>query len=126
MVENIDAVLLSVISMAEGDPAIETDITIVVAGYLISGVVVSFDVYRKHHAVPDRVFEALSTLRAQAQAGNDADMAERLEDRDFLHMRDAKYFMPGGNPIPGNANIFCRIALGSIAAYTFGKLSVAN
>lgn len=42
----------------------------------------------------------------------------------FIHLRDAKYYLPGVNPIPGNTSVYVRISLESVHGFSFGKLNI--
>lgn len=110
-----DALLIQLTDLAESDKAIETDVTLLVDGLLISGFVISADKYMKHHVIAEAYWKNLNNRGLVANDPTD-------RPANFIHMRDAKYYLPGANPIPGNTGVFVRISLSSIHAFSFGKL----
>lgn len=116
-----DILLLTAIEIAEAEEPVETDITLVVGGFLISGFVISAKKYFTHHPLSDefnKVFERVKT----EQAATEGVRQEECEQRSFIHLRDAKYFTPGQNPIPGNIGVHCRVKIESVLGFSFGLL----
>jgi hypothetical protein len=116
-----DTLLLVVINLAEADVPVETDVTLVAGGFLISGSVVSAKKYFTHNAIVTMagMIEQIKTEAAR-QENNQAEPIKR----NFIHLKDARYYTPGQNPIPSNTGVFCRISLDAISGFSFGRLSV--
>lgn len=122
-----DPLLEYIISMAEEDPPIETEITLVVGGALITGHVVSEEAYMAHHPLTSLYFQLLSD--DDEESGNDESEAEEeaAEEEDeeqddcddeaaFVHLRDARCYSPG-QPAGGTARVY-RIAIGNVSGFT--------
>ena len=116
-----DSLLLAVINLAEAEVPVETDVTLVVGGFLISGTAVSAKRYFMHNAV-----SAMAGMMEQVKneaSRREANRAETIK-KTYIHLKDARYYTPGQNPIPSNMGVFCRISLDAIAGFSFGRLSV--
>ena len=113
-----DPLLVSLVLMAEAkaETPIEHDVTLVVGGFLISGFVVSFEKWMQHHHTVKTIFGVLEKSRAGGQDTDD-------NVRGYIHLRDAKYFVPGQRAVPANVDIYCRIPLNAVQGFSFGKLS---
>ena len=116
-----DTLLLVVSNLAEADVPVETDITLVVGGFLISGSVVSAKKYFTHNAVVTMA-GMIEQIKSEA-ARQENNKTEPLKTN-FIHLKDARYYTPGQNPIPSNTGVFCRISLDAISGFSFGRLSV--
>lgn len=114
-----DPILIATIALAEADPATEADVTLVAGGFLISGFVISFQKYMKHHVIVEGTARALARVSEEDPANKDEPEAS---GRNFIHLRDAKYYMPGAPAVPGNTGVFCRIRLDAVTGFSFGKL----
>jgi|GEM_PF-2849480 len=116
-----DAILTTLIALAETEkPAeegipLELDITLLVGGFLVSGFIISYKKYMDHHPVT----HGIESAKEQFNAGSTETPEETYN---YIHLRDAKFFHPGGQAIPNNQSIFVRIALDSIHGFSFGKL----
>ena len=113
-----DVMLISLAVMAEHDPPIEQDVTLLVGGFLVSGFVVSYEKFAQHHQTSAGIDSAKRIILAENAAPED-------KTYNFLHLRDAKYYLPGVQPIPGNTGVFVRIPIESVNGFSFGKLEVA-
>lgn len=116
-----DVLLLSAIAMAEAEEPVEIDITLVVGGFLISGFVISAKTYFAHHPLSAEFHKAVEQIEAERITTEEEQ--KEPETRNFIHLRDAKYYTPGQNPIPGNTGVYCRVQLESVLAFSFGKLT---
>jgi hypothetical protein len=116
-----DTLLLVVINLAEADEPVETDVTLIAGGFLISGSVVSARKYFTHNAVATMtgMIEQIKTEAAR-QENSPVEPAKG----NFIHLKDARYYTPGQNPIPSNTGVFCRVSLDAISGFSFGRLSV--
>ncbi len=110
-----DLILLSLIISAEADPPMEQDVTLLVGGFLVSGFVISYDKYVQHH-------ETIATIESAIQKVKAENPEPTEKTTNFIHLRDAKYYTPGGAPIPGNTGVFVRLSLESIRGFTLGSL----
>lgn len=110
-----DWILLALRAFAEGEAPIEHDITLLVGGFLVSGFIISYQKYMQHHPT-------MATLESFRQEEDARDQEQKKEVSNFIHLRDAKYYVPGGAPIPGNTGVFMRISLESVQGFTLGSL----
>lgn len=72
-------------------------ITLIVGGLLISGHVISVDRYLKEF------FEGIGGTAKEDQADQQAKRpaaGRKNKPRNFIHLRDAKFYIPGQKPIP--------------------------
>ena len=122
-------IILTVISkIANNESQPSLDITLCVGGFLISGTIVSYETYMEHNGFTQFLEEVIQSAPkdsdAQSSETNNADAEDDLPD--FVHLSNAKYFTPGGNPIPGNEGLFVRVNLESVHSFSFGKLEIAS
>ncbi|EKO3480754.1 hypothetical protein M0358_000821 [Vibrio fluvialis] len=117
-----DGILELIVKFAETEDPLEVGVTLVVDGFLVSGVVISKDNYMKHNKltslIEDGIKKALSSMEDEAPDPEDDG------ERNFIHLRDAKYFTPGQQPIPNNESIYCRIRLEKVSGFNIGVLSL--
>ena len=114
-----DIMLISLITLAGAEKPIEQDVTLIVGGFLVSGFVMSDENYVKRHQITESIEIAFEQLRKIPVPKGE----EPTDDSpNFIHLRDAKYYTPGGNPIPGNMGVFVRIPLESVHGFSFGVL----
>lgn len=110
-----DFVLVSLITLAEAESPLEHGVTLIVGGFLVSGFVVSYEKYMQHNPTTQSIETALQTVIP--------DSADTTKNEcNFIHLRDAKYFTPGANPIPENMGLFIRLSLDSIQGFSIGIL----
>ncbi|WP_018413414.1 hypothetical protein [Methyloversatilis thermotolerans] len=111
-----DPILELIVRFAESEKTrLETAITLVVDGFLISGFVISREHYMQHHVLTESIEQGIKDLLS---AGLPADDGTRT----YLHLRDAMYFTPGQEPVPGNGSVVCRISLERVSGFHFGLL----
>jgi hypothetical protein len=118
-----DYLLLLPILLSEKEPPTETDITLIVGGFLISGFVISAKKYWTHHPISEGFDKAIAEMKAKAlpQEKEEADTSIR----NFIHLRDAQYYIPGQVPIPAEKGTYVRISLDSVLGFSFGRLTIA-
>ncbi|EGQ9308595.1 hypothetical protein F7U82_24545 [Vibrio parahaemolyticus] len=115
-----DPILVLIVKLSEAEEPIATPITLAVDGFLVSGIVVSADEYLSHTPL-------LSDIKRGFDEANDK--AGGLEDdgeRRFIHLKQAQYFTPDKNPIPSSKEMYTRINLEKVAAFSMGTLMVAD
>lgn len=119
----VDPILISLCAMAEAEKPMEIDITLIVGGFLISGNVTNSKTYFKHHPIPEGILRGMEAIKKE-----DPGLVEKFKnaEKEFIYLRDAKYFLPGTDPIPMNMSVFVRISLDSIHGFSFGKISVSH
>ncbi|MGN7918260.1 hypothetical protein [Lysobacter sp. 22409] len=115
-----DIVLEVVADTATQDGAPEVQVTLLVAGVLISGTVVSFKRYAQHHPITARIHEAVEGLAARA---SNEEGTVRPGPPLYLHLKDAIYYTPGApQAFPSDRGVFCRVALKDVSAFNFGNV----
>lgn len=115
-----DVILEFIVKFAENEDPLETGITLIVDGFLVSGFIVSKDKYMEHNILTSSIEKGIKKAISDAQSQT----AEPEDDgeRNFIHLRDAKYFTPGQLPIPNNQTVYCRIRLEKVSGFSIGVL----
>ena len=116
-----DQYLELIVKFSESPTPIQTDITLVVAGFLVSGFVISKDEFMQIHPLTKTMQDEIDKLRA----ANPEDVLPDDGERNYIHLREAKYLTPGGSSIPTNQGVACRFKLEDVAGYHLGVLTTA-
>lgn len=130
-----DGLLQLLISYSE--LGIETPITLLAGGMTVSGVIISAASYmentgaqlsaalRSHDAqLAETVAQSFAQLKQDVEAqSRKADEAGALSAR-FIHLKNAKYFIPGQDGLPNNTDgIFWRGRLNAITGFSLGSFT---
>lgn len=130
-----DGLLQLLISYSE--LGIETPVTLLTGGMTVSGVIVSAAIYmentgeqlsaalRNHHAdLAETISQSFAQLKQDVEAQSKAaDEAGALSAR-FIHLKNAKYFVPGQDGLPNNVDgIFWRGRLSAISGFSLGAFT---
>ena len=130
-----DGLLQLLVSYSE--LGIETPITLLAGGMTVSGVIVSAASYmentgaqlsaalRNHDAsLAETVSQSFAQLKQDVEEqSRAADEAGSLTAR-FIHLKNAKYFIPGQDGLPNNADgIFWRGRLSAINGFSLGSFT---
>lgn len=114
-----DPLLEHIIALAEEETPVETEVTLMVGGMLITGRVIGYERYMSLHALT-RDYLQLET-EGDEETGED----EGAEDEDddafedeavFVHLRDARTHAPGQSP--GGLVGLYRISLGDVSGFS--------
>lgn len=116
---SIDPLLTAYVLMSEGNEPIEQEITLVLPGFLVSGYVISREKYMQHHRTTQIFEEGLREADSSTPKTDD-------HIRHYINLRDARFFVPGQPPIPGNQAVVCRFKLDSVCGFLLGALSGAT
>jgi hypothetical protein len=123
--------LIGMVEDAEKADAGETSkqaiaITLNVGGLLVSGELISSKAYINEFmggALRDKI---KSVLREHDEFRREVENAPKGED-DSIHLRDARFLVPGQPPIPGVGNgVLWRGRLDSVEGFFLGMLGVAK
>lgn len=114
-----DGLLVTLVGIAEGDEPFEIDVTLLVGGFLVSGFIVSAEKFMENHPASKAFWKQVTELRAKAIPSDQAEDATR----NFIHLREARFYTPGEAPIPGNEGVYWRAPLESVQGFNFGLLS---
>jgi len=88
---------------------------------LVSGFVISYKKYTEHH----QTIKAIDSVIEKFNAETPPETSETAEKTyNFIHLRDAKYCLPGVNPIPRKTSVYVRISLESVHGFFSGKLNI--
>jgi hypothetical protein len=119
-----DPLLAVTIELAKAEKPLESNVALIVGGFLVSGFVISEDKYMEHDPLGSAVLVAAKKL-GDTKKTSEAVKPEEPQDimPDFIHLRDARFYTPNGKPIPGNMGVYCRISLESVDGFTFGLLT---
>lgn len=121
-----DGILELIVKFAEHDESpMESAVTLLVGGLLVSGHIISKDKFLKINPLTAWIKE-IGDKHQQAEEEPE-DLAETKDDgkRRYIHLRDARYFSPGQSPIPTSGSVSCRIKLSDVAGFHFGYLATA-
>lgn len=124
-----DVILSSFVFAANSKEAqLEMGVTLNVGGTIVSGILIGYNKY----------LESIKLQFDQKPGGEfvasfmdkflSAVEEEKIEEEDvvlpiYIHLKDARFFTPGNNPIPNNGGILWRGKLSSIDGFNFGALS---
>ncbi|MFA6560536.1 MAG: hypothetical protein WCV00_01345 [Verrucomicrobiia bacterium] len=115
-------VKLSMSMKDKSDGRAEIGITLHVGGLLVSGIITTPRDFLMNHPLTDQVLEVHDELmKAEATDSKDEDSALP----EFVHLRNARFFVPGQLPIP-QEGVYWRGRLSEIAGYSFGVFQVAG
>lgn len=130
-----DWFLQSLVKMANtpGD-GFSIGITLLTHGFLVSGQLISGQKYFKGFAddlassVNENNNEIANVIKDMVIKVGDSVYGKENADKNkalptFIHMENAKFFHPNGNPIPGNKGVFWRGCLSEISGFSLGVLS---
>lgn len=116
-----DGILEACVRFAEiQDEPLETSITLLVGGFLVSGQIISKKKFIQLNPLTAWVQDVLETQPQEEQQAPEDDWKRR-----FIHLRNAKYFSPGQPPVPDNEGITCRIKISDVSGFNFGQLATA-
>jgi hypothetical protein len=115
-----DPILELIVKFSETSPALETALTLVAGGTLISGRVISKTKYMEANPLTSQIQAAIDNVAKDLPDTESKDDGERR----FIHLENAKYFVPGQPPIPTSGYVLCRLRLESIDGFHLGQLSV--
>lgn len=118
-----DPLLEHIITLAEDETPVETEVTLIVGGMLITGHVIGYETYMAHHALTRAYLELdveaedeLGVDEVDEAVDNDEDDDSFDDEGAFVHLRDARVHAPGQTP--GGALSFYRVALGDVAGFS--------
>ena len=137
--EEADSFLQRLVNMVNKG-GMEVSITLQVSGLLVSGMLVSqskyFEGFSLDFATGLNVKESEKTLLKAFSRSDDtsvkhdplAGYAGRepnpiIPMPSYIHLKNAKFFNPSGNPIPGNRGVWWRGRLSKVAGFILGTLS---
>jgi hypothetical protein len=124
-------ILVSMVEWAEKADAADSGktsigITLNVGGLLISGELISTSRYMSEFlggAIRDKIKSVLDEREDLKRLVEDA--PEKKDD--FIHLREARFFVPSQRPIPGaSEGVLWRGALDSVDGFFIGRLDVAE
>lgn len=112
-------------------------LTLAIEGSIVSGIMVSHREYfeefaRKYvegltAANPDEDWRDVGEIYASFGKDDSDDADDKIQPLpQYIHLRDARIFAPGGNPIPGNEGVLWRSRIAAVSGFTMGSLSVAD
>ncbi len=117
-----DPLLEHIIALAEDETPVETEITLMVGGMLVTGHVIGYERYMSLHALTRDYLQ----LDAEGEDENEEEEVESADDEDaddafedeavFVHLRNARPHAPGQTP-GGLAGLY-RIALGDVSGFS--------
>lgn len=117
---------------------IETPITLLAGGMAVSGVIISAASYmEKTGAQLSAAVKSHDAKLAQTIADSFAALKQDVEEQSlaadqtgtlsarFIHLQHAKYYVPGQDPLPSNADgVLWRGRLSEVSGFTLGEFSV--
>ncbi len=133
-----DWFLQTLVNMANSSHSIGfCGIPLLTHGFLVSGQLISGKDYFHGFAevfsggLSDADIETKENVKDSfIKMGNN--VYEKLKDEDnptppaYIHLSEAKFFHPNGNPIPSNEGVFWRGRISEISGFSLGSLSIPN
>jgi hypothetical protein len=108
----------------------EFSITLNVAGMLITGDLISYDTYLKDF-LDGAIAKAFQTVEKQyksfKQEMEEIDKEAEEKPHNFIHLKNAKFIIPGQPPVPGEQEgTLWRGRLSSVDGFVIGKLAITR
>lgn len=103
----------------------EIGVTFSVGGFLVSGYLVPSDQYGKGVSADLGWGEALDQLFPE-WTDEDKEESNVFALREFVHLKNAKFFSTTGRPIPNNRGVWWRARINQISGVNVGVLSVST
>lgn len=129
--DTVDNFLQTLVLLA--DAGIEIGVTLTVSGFLVSGIIVGGKRYFEEHLVSNLVNnmpeDTRETMRAYFKRFGKVydplqeDSNEEESVTTFIHLREARFFHPAGNPTPNNRTVWWRGRLSEIGGFCIGTIS---
>lgn len=118
-----DSLIVTIAAAANAGPDdLNVDVTLAVAGFLVSGRVISMTQYCDEHPVSKSFADNLAALNKSTPESGDADRFHNSPN--LIHLSDAQFFSGNGNAIPGgDSGASVRIQIAHIQAFFFGRLA---
>jgi hypothetical protein len=104
---------------------LESPITLIVGGLLVSGYIISKEKFIEINPLTARIKEIADKQERENAEPEEAEEPEDDGKRRYIHLRDARYFSPGQPPIPTTGSVSCRIKLSDVAGFNFGYLGTS-
>ena len=119
-----DIMLIVLRTMAQAEPPIEHDVTLLLNGFLVSGSIISYEKYIRHHPVSAEIESMIQQLTVPLEVPDEHIL-------EFLHLRDATFFSgrSGHDDIAGTMGTrqrFVRISLDAVQGFSLGKEEVVE
>lgn len=109
-------------SFEEGEPktGVEIQITLATGGFLVSGIIISKSAFMKTNPITEP-FDRIEKEEISKLPPSEVKQDDGI--RRFIHLKDAKYFIPGQKPIPTTGpGIFWRGRISAVNGFNFGVL----
>jgi hypothetical protein len=97
-------------------------ITLHVAGMLVSGYVINQRQFLLTHPLTDKLLEVGEKL----EESDEESVAVDDESPHFIHLSDARFFLPGHPPIPNDGGVYWRGRISEVSGFSFGILDVTE
>jgi hypothetical protein len=118
-------VLITIVNDPE-NLALELGITLLAGGFLVSGFLVNgaryFEGFAADFALP---FPQGSSEHIRSSFSTYGDIYKGTAEPAppmYVHLKEARFFSPGGNPIPTNRGVWWRGRVSEVAGFMIGRL----
>lgn len=129
-----DWLLQSLVALVDSAPGSGFPVTLLVGGFLVSGLLTSASDYfdglsgeaqadgaSAVGASMSRYFQDLKTLVEEERAKHGHDVP--VHERSFFYLKDARFFNTSGKPIPSNRGVWWRGRIGQVSGFNIGLLT---
>jgi hypothetical protein len=132
--QHADPILDDLVRLVEKSTA-EIPITLMVGGILVSGMLVSHKSYLNYFSTefPKSCQDAeiVGFIQSQCKKAEEAPSSPKSEEgppepRQYIHLKDAKYFVPSQNPIPQAGGIWWRGHMSEVDGFNIGTLGITK
>jgi methyl coenzyme M reductase gamma subunit len=117
-----DGILELIVKFSEMESPLESPITLIAGGFLVSGHIISKEKFIEINPITASIQEFEDKLPKEEGEPEPEDNGKRR----YIHLRDAKYFSPGQPPIPSCGAVSCRFKLSDVAGFHFGYLATSS
>jgi hypothetical protein len=121
--------LLGVFVKAANDDSdfdVEIPITLLTSGFLVSGLLVGISKYfegvGQENAESNLDMANIFSQFATKLKTSEEETASLIAAPGYIHLKQARFFTPGGSPIPGNMGVWWRGRLSKVSGFWFGSL----
>jgi hypothetical protein len=127
--EDKDGFLQFLVNRVNGT-TVEIAITLHVQGLLVSGTLVSGDIYFEHFGEQIAAAKADDKETAESHRAAFAKLAEQYNgegtQEKYIHLKNARFHSPGANPVPTNSEVWWRGRISEVSAFFLGVLGSAE
>ena len=122
-----DTLLQNIVDiMASMNDKAPLDLTLGVAGFLITGRLINVEEYCEHNPITKSIFDHDKKSIIAKKTPSKNVVNEPKNPTKFIHLADAQYLTTDGKTIPTNNGVYIRVALEDVHSFVLGRTSTQN